>query len=269
MGRKSAVHDANADLVRELRVPADADDNAIQDALMKLFNAQVRDQTESVAVENQAIKAKSLDSDQVLKASDSISDQFSSVQSDSESKTLRSVQFKFDVSISKSRHDKKECTLAIGRRNINIDNSLREKINSLFQQKILYKEILEEMESTRKKEIVRGKEKYKLQKDLLMIHVIGQPDDVQYWRVVVPNDLDVKSLLVPELHVVPYLAHPGVLRTVGKVCRHFWGKGMAGDIREFVESSLTFQIGENRSHIRGGQTFPKNMDFTDSVRVRP
>ena len=37
-----AVHDANADLVRELRVPSDADDNAIQEALMKLFSAQVR-----------------------------------------------------------------------------------------------------------------------------------------------------------------------------------------------------------------------------------
>ena len=44
LGRKTAVHDANADLVKELRVPSDADDNAIQDALRKLFNAQVREQ---------------------------------------------------------------------------------------------------------------------------------------------------------------------------------------------------------------------------------
>ena len=55
LGRKTAVHDANADLVRELRVPSDADDEAIQEALMRLFNAQVQaqdnDQTVSVAVE--------------------------------------------------------------------------------------------------------------------------------------------------------------------------------------------------------------------------
>ena len=44
LGRKTAVHDANADLVKELRVPSDADDNAIQDALRKLFNAQVQEQ---------------------------------------------------------------------------------------------------------------------------------------------------------------------------------------------------------------------------------
>ena len=51
LGRQIAVHDANADLIRELCVPSDADDSAIKEALMKLFRAQVRDQTESVADE--------------------------------------------------------------------------------------------------------------------------------------------------------------------------------------------------------------------------
>ena len=58
LGRKTAVHDANADLVKELRVPSDADDIGIQEALMKLFNAQVRDQSETVAEEGQAIRAQ-------------------------------------------------------------------------------------------------------------------------------------------------------------------------------------------------------------------
>ena len=51
LGRKMAVHDANADLVRELRIPSDADDNAIQEALMKLFSAQVQEQSETVVEE--------------------------------------------------------------------------------------------------------------------------------------------------------------------------------------------------------------------------
>ena len=75
-----------------------------------------------------------------------------------------------------------------------------------------------------------------------MIHITGQPEDVQYWRVVLPDDLDVKSLLVSELHSVPYSAHPGVQRTIGKVRRYFWWKGMARDIREFVESYPTCQL---------------------------
>ena len=58
---------------------------------------------------------------------------------------------------------------------------MREKINSLMKQEILYKEILEEIENTKKNELVRGQEKFKLQKKLLMMHVTGQPKDVQYW----------------------------------------------------------------------------------------
>ena len=64
------VHNANTDLVRELRVPSDADDSAIQEALMKLFSAQVRDQTETMSVEGQAVRVKRSvsKSDQALKA---------------------------------------------------------------------------------------------------------------------------------------------------------------------------------------------------------
>ena len=58
LGRKTAVHDANVDLVKELRVPSDANDIAIQKALMRLFNAQVRDQSETVAEEDQAVKTQ-------------------------------------------------------------------------------------------------------------------------------------------------------------------------------------------------------------------
>ena len=85
-----------------------------------------------------------------------------------------------------------------------------------------------------------------------MIHVTGQPEDVQYWRVVVPDDLDVKSLLVSELHAVPYSAHPGVQRTIGKVRRYFWWKGMTGDIREYVESCPTCQLEKTDHTLKKG-----------------
>ena len=58
LGRKRAVHDANANLVKELRVPSDADDTAIQEALIRLFNARVRDQSETVAEGGQAFRAQ-------------------------------------------------------------------------------------------------------------------------------------------------------------------------------------------------------------------
>ena len=250
LGRKTAVHDANADLVRELRVPSDADDEAIQEALKRLFNAQGSVQSDSVTVEGQAVRAhrsvsvtdqalKADSSVQALKASESDQVQSSSVQS--ESKQSSPVQDQFNVSVSRNS-SVSQCTLAISRSSIQIENSLRERIYSLLQEEMYYKEILEEIESTGKNELKRGQEKFKLQKKLLMIHVIGQPEDVQYWRVVVPDDLAVKSLLVSELHSVPYSAHPGVQRTLGKVRSYFWWKGMAGDVREFVESCPTCQL---------------------------
>ena len=244
LGRKTAVHDANANLVRELRVPSDADDSAIQEALMKLFSAQVQNQSETVSVEGQAVRAKRSvsNSDQALKASVPDSVQSNSVRPESESKTSRSVQFKTNVPVSSNSSQSNQCTLAVGRSSVEIDNSLRERINSLLKKDILYRDILEEMESTGRNELKRGQEKFKIQKKLLMIHVTGQPEDVQYWRVVVPDDLDVKSLMVSELHSVPYAAHPGVQQTISKVRRYFWWKGMAGDIREFVESCPTCQL---------------------------
>ena len=244
LGRKIAVHDANADLVRELCVPLDADDNAIQEALMRLFSAQVQNQLETVSIEGQAVRAKRSisESDQALKASVSDSIQPSSDQPVSESKQSRSVQFKTSVPVSSSSPSSSQYTLAVSRSSVEIDHSLRERINSLLKKEILYRDILEEMESTESNEIKWGQEKFKLQKKPLMIHVIGQLEDVQYWRVVVPDDLEVKSLLVSELHSVPYAAHPGVQRTIGKVKRYFCWKGMLGDIKEFVENCLTCQL---------------------------
>ena len=75
--------------MRELRVPSDADDTAIQGTLMKLSSAQVRDQLGTVVVEGQALKAQSSDPEQALKAT--VSDQISSDQPESESKPSRSV----------------------------------------------------------------------------------------------------------------------------------------------------------------------------------
>ena len=257
LGRKSAVHDANADLVKELRVPSDADDSAIQEALRKLFNAQNqvqeqnRDQSKTSAVEGQASKAQRSESVQALKAS--VSDQINAVQFSSKSESeIKPKPFSSDVNqfssnsnvpvSSSSSVQDSQCKLAVSRSSVSLTNSLRDRINSLLRKEVLYREILEEIESTGRKEIQRGQEKYRIQKKNLVVHVTGQLDDAQYWRMIVPDDLDVKALLVSELHVVPYAAHPGVQRTIGKVRRYFWWKGMAGDVREFVEACPTCQL---------------------------
>ena len=236
LGRKTAVHDANADLVRELRVPPNAGDEAIQEALRKLFHqvqAQCSNQNQSSSV-NPVQQSESILVSKI-KASSPDQEQASS-----------SVQLQDQISVqqpvSEISADSMQCTLCVARSNITIDNSLREKMYSLLKNEFLYKEILEEMESTKRNEINRGQEKYQLKKNMLMIHVTGQPEDIPYWRTVVPDDLEVKALLVRELHSTPYAAHPGVQRTISKVRRYFLWKGMTSDIREIVESCPVCQL---------------------------
>ena len=65
---------------------------------------------------------------------------------------------------------------------------------------------------------------------------------MQYWRVAVLDNLDMKSLLVNELHSGPYSVHFGVQRVISKVRRYFWWKGMAANIRGFVESYPPYQL---------------------------
>ena len=92
----------------------------------------------------------------------------------------------------------------------------------MLQQEILYKGILEDIESTGKNENCSGKIIIEIIEKLLTIDVTGQPNDVQYWRVVIPDDFEVNPLLVTELHAVPYSTHLGVQTAITTVCRYFW-----------------------------------------------
>ena len=60
--------------------------------------------------------------------------------------------------------------------------------------------------------------------------------DLDFWRIVVPDDLNIKEQIVRELHNALYSAHPGIQRTIVKVRRSFYWKGMLGDVRQFVEN---------------------------------
>ena len=71
---------------------------------------------------------------------------------------------------------------------------------------------------------------------ILLVHQTGQDVGIDYWRVAVPNDKIVRDQIIQELHSIPYSAHPGIQRTVGKVKKSFFWRGMSGHIREFVEN---------------------------------
>ena len=61
--------------------------------------------------------------------------------------------------------------------------------------------------------------------------------DVDFWRIIVPDNFEIKEQIVRELHSTPYSAHPGIQRTIAKVRRSFYWKGMLGDV-EAVRGKL-------------------------------
>ena len=72
--------------------------------------------------------------------------------------------------------------------------------------------------------------------NLLFVHDQNQDSDLDFWRIIVPEKEEIKAQVVQELHSTPYSAHPGIQRTIARVRRSFFWKGMLGDIQQFVEN---------------------------------
>ena len=77
---------------------------------------------------------------------------------------------------------------------------------------------------------------------LLVVHDQNQDADLDFWRIVVPDNPEIKEHIVRELHATPYSAHPGIQRTIARVRRSFYWKGMLGDVRQFVENCPVCQM---------------------------
>ena len=67
--------------------------------------------------------------------------------------------------------------------------------------------------------------------ELLFVHNQTQDADLEFWRIVVPDKHEIKESMGQEMHSTPYSAHLGIKRTIAKVRRSFYWKGMLGDIR--------------------------------------
>ena len=88
---------------------------------------------------------------------------------------------------------------------------------------------------------------YKKANGILLVHNTKQDAILDYWRIVVPNNKEIRDQVVGELHSIPYSAHPGIQRTIGKIRKSFFWKGMSGHVREFVENCPICQV-ENSDH---------------------
>ena len=124
---------------------------------------------------------------------------------------------------------------------IQLDNELKNSLHSLLQSESPYSEILLEL-SAGKRQVFKSNLILKCMNSLLVVHDQNQDSDLDFWRIVVPDDPTSKKRIVRELHSTPYSAHTGIQRTIAKVRRSFWWKGMLGDVRQFVENCPLCQM---------------------------
>ena len=201
--RKSSVTDANAAYVQKLRVPEDATDEQIQTALHQLFN--------------QGPQGRSVQSNEEQDPQDTV------------------LTTNEDASPQGTENQIKSIIAATAVSQVQLDNSFKDSLHSLLQHESPYADILEELQNGTK-QVVHNSLNYKRMHKILYVHDQSQDADLDFWRIIVPDDERMKTQVVQEMHCTPYSAHPGIQRTIARVKRHFYWKGMLGDIRQFVDN---------------------------------
>ena len=112
-----------------------------------------------------------------------------------------------------------------------------------------YNSIIAELEAG-KIEVKEKDEVYRMKRGMLVVHQKEQNTDFDFWRAIIPDEVTVKIFILTELHSIPYSLHPGIQRILQKVKKHFFWKGMTGNVREYVESCPVCQV-EKTDHTLG------------------
>ena len=73
---------------------------------------------------------------------------------------------------------------------LQLDNSFRNSLYSLLQQEVPYSEIIKELEAGRTN-VKRNDEVYKMSNRILLVHQTGQRTELDYWRIVVPDNKEI------------------------------------------------------------------------------
>ena len=113
---------------------------------------------------------------------------------------------------------------------IQLDSTIKNSLTSALQQEAPYSQVLVELQGGARQTILNNLV-FKILNSLLVVHNRKQDVNLDFWRIVVPEDERIKAQIIEELHSTPYSAHPGIQRTIGRVRKSFYWKGMLGDIR--------------------------------------
>ena len=205
---------SNAEYVQRLRVPEPATNEEIQAALHKLFNSGPQGTQDQQDPQGQSVLQKY---PQGINCS----------TNDNESPQGMTTNSSILAATAISK--------------IQRDNTLKNSLISALQTEAPYLGILTQLPMGAKK-IVENNLIFKRMNSLLVVHDQNQDSDLDFWRIVVPDKKEIKAYIVQELHSTPCSAHPGIQRTIGRVKKSFWWKGMLGGIQQYVENCPVCQI---------------------------
>ena len=110
---------------------------------------------------------------------------------------------------------------------IQLDNAFKNSLHSFLQHEVPYTEILKELLGGTR-QVKRNDLIFKRMNNLLFVHDQKQDMDIDFWRIVVFDNDEIKAQVVRELHSTLYSAHPRIQRTIAKVRRSFFWKGVLG-----------------------------------------
>ena len=106
------------------------------------------------------------------------------------------------------------------------------------------------------REQVRQGKTYRLKRGSLCIHEEMQEPSQRYWRIVVPEDQDIKTTILKEIHCVPFAGHPGYTRTLQMAKRFFYWSHMTPEVRQFVLDCPVCQVEKGSSQLPAGKLMP-------------
>ena len=68
----------------------------------------------------------------------------------------------------------------------------------------------------------QSQRKFRIKEGVLKVHQEEQNTAYSYWRIVIPDQQDIKMQILKEIHYVPYSRHLGYTRTLELAKRNFY-----------------------------------------------
>ena len=147
--------------------------------------------------------------------------------------------------------------LAIGESSIEMDRETKVQWMQKLMNEEPYAQILEQFnEDPACREQIRQGRKFRLKSGSLCLHEENQEPGQRYWRIIVPDDQDIKISILKELHCVPFAGHPGYTRTLQMAKRFFYWSHMTPEVRQFVLDCPVCQVEKGSSQLPAGKLMP-------------